>query len=85
MTTCLIVAPVSFHRVLFRQHERSWLVSAANLCARAGLAMLAFVSSGVVLFVFDVVLGTAPGYVASALVLALFSVLWLGTPLLARR
>ena len=85
VTTCLIVAPVSFHRVLFRQHRRPWLVGAANVCARMGLACLAVVSSAVVLFVFDVVVGTTAGLVASALVLALFAGLWLGTPLLARR
>jgi hypothetical protein len=85
VTTCMIVAPVAFHRILFRQHEKSWLVRAANMCARAGLALLAIVSSGVVLFVFDVVLGTTAGVIASALVFGLFIVLWLGTPLLARR
>ena len=85
VTTALIVAPVAFHRILFRQHEKSWLVRAANSCARAGLALLALVSSGVVLFVFDVVVGTNGGYVASALVLALFAGLWLGTPLFARK
>ncbi len=85
VTTCLIVAPASFHRILFRQHEKSWLVSAANASALAGLALLALVSSGVVLLVFDIVVGTSAGYLASALVLALFVAVWLATPLLARR
>lgn len=85
VTTCFIVAPVSFHRVLFRQHEKPWLVSAANACARAGLGLLAIVSSGVVLLVFDVVLGTTAGYLASVPVLILFAGLWFGTPLLARK
>lgn len=84
ITTSLIVAPVAFHRVLFRQHEKSWLVSAANYCARGGLAFLAIVSSGVVLFVFDVVVGTTAGYIAAGLVFLLFVVLWLVTPLLAK-
>ena len=78
VTTCMIVVPVAFHRILFRQHEKSWLVRAANTCARAGLALLALVSSGVVLFVFDVVLGITAGLVASALVFALFVGVWLG-------
>lgn len=85
VTTCLIVAPVAFHRILFRQHEKSWLVRAANVCAQAGLTFLALVSSGVVLFVFDIVVGTTAGYVASAFVLTLFAGLWLGVPVLARR
>ena len=85
VTTCLIVAPVSFHRVLFRQHQRPWLVGAANVCARIGLAFLAVVSSAVVLLVFDVVVGTTAGIIASSLVLAFFVGLWLGAPLIARR
>jgi len=85
VTTGMIVAPASFHRVLFRQREKDWLVSAANVSARAGLALLAVVSSGVVLLVFDVVVGLTAGIVASSLVLALFVGLWLATPLFARR
>ena len=85
VATCLIVAPVAFHRILFRQNEKPWLVRAANACARAGLALLAFVSSGVVLFVFDVVVGTTAGYVASAIVLAVFVGLWAGVPIIGRR
>ena len=86
VTTCLIVAPVSFHRVLFRQHRESRGWSAPRTCAPGSAwRCLAVVSSAVVLFVFDVVVGTTAGYVASALVLALFVGLWLGTPLLARR
>jgi hypothetical protein len=85
VTTCMIVAPVAFHRILFRQHEKSWLVRAANTCARVGLVLLAIVSSGVVLFVFDVVLGITAGLIASALIFALFLGVWLGTPLFARK
>src|SRR5690606_7048039 len=42
LTTGFVMAPVAFHRVLFRQGMRAWLVEAANTCARIGLAMLAF-------------------------------------------
>ncbi len=85
LTTCLIVAPVSFHRVLFRQQQRPWLVAASNVCARLGLAALGLVSAAVVLLVFDVVVGTTAAVVASLIVFALFVGLWLGVPLLARR
>ncbi|MEZ0578075.1 DUF6328 family protein [Nocardioides sp. MH1] len=85
MTTCLIVAPVSFHRVLFRQQQRPWMVEAANVSARVGLAGLALVSAAVVLLVFDVVLGTTAGIIASLAVLTVFTSLWLGVPLVARR
>ncbi|WP_183100053.1 DUF6328 family protein [Nocardioides pelophilus] len=85
VTTSLIVAPASFHRVLFRQQQRSWLVKAANVSARVGLAGLAIVSSAVVLLVFDVVVGTTAALIASGSVLVLFVGLWLVIPMVARQ
>lgn len=85
VTTCLIVAPVSFHRVLFRQRQRPWLVAAAHWCARVGLVGLALVSTAVVLLVFDVVVGFVAAAVASVVVLCIFGGLWVVVPLLARR
>ncbi len=85
VTTCLFVAPVAFHRVLFRQRQRPWIVAAAHLCAMLGLTSLALVSSAVVLLVFDVVVGTTAALIASGAVLALFAVLWLVVPLVGRR
>lgn len=82
LTTALIVAPVAFHRALFRQRQRQWLVSAAHVSARAGLAGLGVVSSAVVLLVFDVVVDLAAGLVAGAAALVVFALLWFVIPLL---
>lgn len=84
LTTVLVVAPVAYHRMLFRQHRRPWLVQMANRTSRLGLAMVALTSSGVLLLVFDVALGMVPGLVAFAVTLAFFVVLWIGPPLTAR-
>ncbi|MEI7057743.1 DUF6328 family protein [Nocardioides sp. CCNWLW239] len=82
ITTCLIIAPVSFHRMLFRRRQRPWLVKASHACARAGLVGFAIVSSLVVLLVFDVVVSLDAGIVAAVAVLVLFVSLWAGLPLL---
>lgn len=82
VTTSLIIAPVSFHRILFRRRQRPWLVAAAHACARAGLAGFAITSALVVLLVFDVVLSFGAGVVAAVGVLVLFVSLWAGLPLL---
>jgi hypothetical protein len=55
VATGLIIGPVAFHRVLFRQGERHWIVTAADRSARAGLVALAATTSGVVWLVFDLV------------------------------
>lgn len=45
------MAPVAFHRALFRKRRRELLVESANRFAMAGLATLAITVSGVVLLV----------------------------------
>ena len=85
ITTSLIIAPVSFHRILFRRRQRPWLVKASHGCARAGLAGFAITSALVVLLVFDVVLSFGAGVVAAVGVLVLFVSLWAGLPLMNGR
>lgn len=85
ITTCLIIAPVSFHRILFRRRQRPWLVTASHFCARAGLVGFAIVSALVVLLVFDVVLSLGAGVIAGTGVLVLFVSLWAGLPLASGR
>jgi len=85
LATGLIVTPVAFHRVLFRQGERYWLVKAANKSARAGLLLLALTTSGVVWLVFDVVTSRVLAHVFGGVALAFFATVWAGVPWLARR
>lgn len=83
-TTVLVVAPVSFHRALFHQRQRDWLVEAAHWCARVGLTLLGVVLAGVVLLVFDVVAGRGLSITAGSVAAALFVALWYVVPRLAR-
>jgi hypothetical protein len=83
VATGLIIAPVAFHRLLFRQGHRPWLVSAANQAARAGLGSLALTTSGMVWLVFDLVTDRTLAAVAGAVCLLFFAVLWVLVPLRA--
>ena len=76
VTTGFVIAPVAFHRVLFRRRERPWIVAAANTCARIGLVAFALTSSGVLFLVFDVVVGLTAAAVALAAALSFFVLLW---------
>jgi hypothetical protein len=78
LATGLIVAPVAFHRLLFRHRMRPWLVEAANTCAKAGLAMLALSTCGGLFLVFDVVIGRTAGFIALGLALLFFAAFWGG-------
>ncbi|GAB3583032.1 hypothetical protein GCM10027406_26850 [Leifsonia lichenia] len=73
--TALGLAPVALHRQLFRHHDKVQTVAIANRLLRATLALVALLTSGVVFFVFDVVLGLVPGVVVGGVVLALLFVL----------
>lgn len=84
VATGLNVAPVAYHRILFRRHKRRWLVAAANLAARAALVMLALDSAAVVLLVFDVVVSTTAAIVAATAVLVFLTILWGLVPLVER-
>jgi hypothetical protein len=84
IATGLNVAPVAYHRILFRRRKRRWLVSAANISARAALVMLALDSAGVVLLVFDVVVDRTAAVVAAVAVLVFLLVLWGVVPLVER-
>jgi len=83
LTTGFVIAPVAYHRILFRRREKAWLVAAANRTARIGLLLLAFTSSGVLFLVFDVVIGTLAAAVAFSAALAFFVLLWGMVPLSA--
>lgn len=85
LATGLIVAPVAFHRTLFRQGERKWIVEAANNAARQGLIALAITTAGVVWLVFDVVIGAPASYIAGAAAISVFAVLWAILPAVRRR
>jgi hypothetical protein len=79
--TGLIIAPVSFHRMMFRQRQKPLLVKASDLLARAGLTLLALAVSCVALLIFDVVVGRLAGVLASSCLLAFFVVCWFVAPL----
>lgn len=85
LTTALILAPVAFHRILFRRHRRGWLVEMAHQMARVGLACVALTTCGVAFLVFDLVLGTPAAVIAGVVALAVFLGLWLALPLRLQR
>lgn len=85
VTTGLLVAPVSLHRMLFRRRAKSTLVTGADRLMRVGLVFLALTVSGVVLLVFDVVTTRAAALTAALLLLAGLVASWFVLPgLLAR-
>ena len=85
VATGLLVAPVSAHRLLFRQREKDALVSEGNALAQAGLAVLGLTVVATLALIFSVVLDTRAAVVAGASALVFFVFIWLVLPFLVRR
>jgi L-cystine uptake protein TcyP (sodium:dicarboxylate symporter family) len=80
ITTGLMVAPVSLHRMLFRRRAKASLVAVADRLMRVGLVCLALVVCGVVMLVFDVVTTRTTALVAALGLLALLVAGWFALP-----
>ncbi len=84
ISTLLVVAPVSLHRLLFRRHVKKALVDVSDVLAKAGLVCLAVTITLVTGLVFGFVLGEAAG-LASIIVAGLaFISVWLVLPFVVR-
>jgi uncharacterized membrane protein YidH (DUF202 family) len=80
-----LTAPAAWHRVLFRQGQRPQILRVANVMAVVGLACLAVAMVATVLLVFKVVAGPAVATVVTALVAAMFALMWFVLPIRTRR
>ncbi|MCW2538360.1 MAG: hypothetical protein JWN95_85 [Frankiales bacterium] len=78
--TGFLIAPVSVHRLLFRMHARRQMVTIAHRLALTGMFLLGCSVTGVVLLIFDVILGRTAGLVAAGVTLAMLVALWVGIP-----
>jgi hypothetical protein len=80
--TVLLVAPVSMHRLLFRQHRLNTLVSTAHGYAMAGLVLLGIALGGVAVVIFDTVVGRTGAWISGGCTLAALVAFWYLMPLL---
>jgi O-antigen/teichoic acid export membrane protein len=80
ISVILLVAPVAYHRLLFRRHQLGSVVRAANALAIGGLIAVAFAVTGAVLLVTSYVEPGAPAAVLTVIVAGLFATLWFALP-----
>jgi Family of unknown function (DUF6328) len=80
LATGLGLAPVSLHRALFRQGAKQRIVQIGHLLLRATLATVAALMVGVVLLIFDVVVGRTAALTAALISAVFIVVLWVVLP-----
>ncbi len=83
--TALNLTPVTLHRWLFRRRVKEELVTIGNVLLRITLIAVGLLVVGVVLFIFDVVVGRGASYAAGGAAALVLVLLWILLPVLARR
>ena len=84
VSTALLLGPVAYHRLVFRQQQKERLVRAANVMAILGLMAVGLAISAAVLLVTGYVDHGLPSALITVFVVAMFGGLWFALPL-ARR
>jgi hypothetical protein len=85
IATLLLIAPVSFHRLVFRHRQKATLVAVADRLLEAALGLLGLAISGAVLLILDVAIARWLGLVGGGLVALTGVLTWYVLPLGARR
>ena len=85
VSTALLLAPVAYHRLVFRRHRKEQLVKDANILAILGMAATGLAVSGAVLLVVSYVDHGATAWLITLFVVCLFAVLWFVLPLVRSR
>jgi hypothetical protein len=85
VATALLLGPVAYHRLVFRQRQKEQLVRATNVMAIAGLATVGLAISAAVLLVTGFVASGLPAIAITVFVTLLFGLLWFAFPLARRR
>lgn len=85
IATALLLAPVAYHRLVFRRHRKEHLVRWANRMAIYGLVAVALAISGAVLLVVSFVEPGVTAVLVPLLAVCMFGVLWFAVPLASLR
>jgi hypothetical protein len=81
----LLLAPPIHHRLLFRHHEKRYLVTSGNRLAIAGMVFLGLGFTGILVLLSDYVVGGVAPIIAGVLTFVGVAGLWFVVPLVRRR
>jgi Family of unknown function (DUF6328) len=81
----LLIAPSIHHRLLFRQHQKRYLVELGNRLVIAAMAFLTVGFTGIIVLISHVIFGAVTAGIAGAFVAVGVGAIWFGIPLHRRR
>jgi putative flippase GtrA len=82
--TAFLIAPVAYHRIVFRHQQKDDLVRDANRMALAGIGCLLVAMVGAVLLILEVTLGQPAATTLAIAVAAFFLLWWVVFPVVSR-
>jgi uncharacterized membrane protein YhhN len=82
--TAFLIAPVAYHRIVFRHQQKDDLVRNAHRMAMAGMACLLVAMVGAVTLILEVTLGRTAGLSFGVAVGVFFLLWWVVVPLVSR-
>ncbi len=80
----LLIAPSVHHRLLFRHHQRPYIVRTANRAAIAGAVFLAVGLTAILVLISNVVFGGVAAVTVGTIAAVVVLILWFGIPLRRR-
>ncbi len=81
VSTALLIAPSSYHRLRWRDRDKEYLLEASNRLTIAGLFCLALAVNCVVFVISDFLYGYAAAIPVTCSMAVVFAALWYGLPL----
>jgi 4-amino-4-deoxy-L-arabinose transferase-like glycosyltransferase len=81
LSTVLLIAPSSYHRLRWRQHDKERMLRVSNVLTIVGLFLLAVAITATVFVITDFLFHHYWAAAFSAIVAATFLILWYGLPL----
>jgi hypothetical protein len=84
LSTALLCAPVAYHRLIFRRHEKGRLLRVANVMALLGLGTVGLAVSAAVLLVVGFVDHGVPVAVIAVATVVCFAGMWFVFPIVHR-
>ncbi len=85
LSAVVALAPVALHRAVFQRGVKPEVVGFGHRALKWALALVSLLLTGVVAFVFEVVLGLTAALIAAVVLAAVILVLWVVVPAVIRR
>jgi Family of unknown function (DUF6328) len=84
LASLFLIAPTAYHRILFRQKEKAFVIDASHVLVLAGLAFVALAMTGVILLITDLLYSDRATAIVTGTTAGLFVVLWFVIPIRRR-